>query len=265
MAVEWLLSGRVWVTQTPTIDGDLENVAASLGGLYLYHPTDALSMLDQLVAAMTAAGVAAPAAFITEQRYVRLTSSGVFTVDWTTGATGLRDLLGFSANLAAAAAYTAPLRSPLLWSPGKVFTPDDVLGSHGRRVLDLSATLGKGGNLTVRREGAPEVVNRFSAMHVPKARYYNSPPTPAAGDLVHFWENELCTAKKWHVLRGVTEGPSTTASASYPGTDILGPYVADMTDAGFRRTPGVRSSGFTLVDAYFDTTPIPAVVTEQFA
>ncbi len=264
MAVEWLLSGRTWVTQTPTIDGDPFNVAASLGGLYLVHPTAALDMLDQLVLAMTAAGVAAPQAFITEQRYVRLTSSGVFTIDWTTGATGLRDLLGFTGNLAAATSYTATNRSPLLWSPGKVFTPDDVLGSHGRRVLDLSATFGKGGNLTVRREGAPEVVNRFSAMHVPKARYYAGPPTPAAGDFVHFWENELCTAKKWHVMRGVTEGPSVTASASYGSATVIGPYVADMSDASFRRTPFARSSGFGLVDAYYDVS-IPAVVTEQFA
>jgi hypothetical protein len=268
MAVEWLLSGRTWVTQTPIIDGVSRNVTASLGGLYLVHPTAALDMLARLVAAMTTGGVAAPAAFITEARYVRLTSSGTFTIDWTTGATGLRDLLGFTGNLAAASAYTATLRSPLLWSPGKVFTPDDVLGSHGRRVLDMSATLGKGGNLTTRREGAPEVVNRFSAMHVPKSRYHSAPPTPVAGDLVHFWENELCTAKKWHVMRAVTEGASTTTSAVYnSGTagHLLGPYVADMTNAAFRRTPGTRSSGFDRVDAYFDTTPIPAVVTTQFA
>jgi hypothetical protein len=265
MAVEWLLSGRTWVTQTPTIDASLENVDASLGGLYLVHPTAALDMLARCVVAMTAAGVVAPAAFVTEARYVRLTSSGTFTVDWTTGATVLRDLLGFTGNLAAASSYTATLRSPLLWSPGKVFTPDDILGSHGRRVLDMSATFGAGGNLTTRREGAPTVVNRFSAMHVPKARYFASPPTPLAGDFVYFWEEELCTAKKWHVLRGVTEGSSVTSSASYGSATVLGPYVANMTDAAFRRTPGQRSSGFERVDAYFDTNPIPAVVTSQFA
>ncbi len=263
MAVDWIVVGRTWVTQSPIIDGGAEDVTASLGGLYLVHPTAALNLLARVVVAMTAAAVAAPAAFVTEARYVRLTSSGVFTVDWT-GAEVLRDLLGFSGNLAAASSYTAPLRSPLLWSAGKVLTPDDLLGSHGRKVIDVSATFGKGGNLTVRREGAPEVVNRFSAAHVPKARYFATPPTYVAGDFVYLWESELCTAKKWHVLRGVTEGASVTASASYGSATAIGPYVANMSDTAMYRTPGTRSAGFTLVDAYYDIS-IPAVVTTQFA
>jgi hypothetical protein len=266
-SVDWVLSGRTWVTQSPVIDGGAEDVTASLGGLYLVHPTAALDMLARLVVAMTAAGVAAPAAFITEARYVRLTSSGVFTIDWT-GATVLRDLLGFAGNLAAASSYTATLRSPLLWSAGKVLTPGLApLGSHGQKVLDISATFGAGGNLTVRQEGSATVLNRFSAMHVPKARYFSAPPTYGAGEFTGFWETELTTAKKFHVMRAVTEGPSTTATAVYnSGTagHLLGPYVADMSDAAFRRTPFARSTGFTLVEAYYDCS-IPAVATAQFA
>ncbi len=101
-------------------------------------------------------------------------------------------------------------------------------------------------------------------MHVPLARYHATPSAIVAGDFKHFWENELCTAKKWHVMRGVTEGSSVTASASYGSATVIGPYVADMSDASFRRTPGVRSAGFALVDAYYDVS-IPAVVTTQFA
>jgi hypothetical protein len=264
-AVEWLVFGRLWTTQTPIIDGVSRDVTASLGGLYLVHPTTAaLDMLARLVAAMTTGGVASPAAFVTEAGYVRLTSSGVFTIDWTTGATTLRDLLGFTGNLAAASAYTAANRSPLLWRPGKVLTPELAqLGVQGQRVLDISATIGQGGNLTVRQEGTPTTVNRFSGRYIPKARYQNS-TTPSAGDYTYAWEYELCTGKKFHILRGVTEGSSTTASASYGSATMLGPYVADLSDGGFRRTPMVRSAGFGLVEAYYDIT-VPAVLTSQFA
>lgn len=264
-AVEWLVSGRTWTTQTPTIDASLENVTAPLGGLYLIHPTTAtLDMLARLVVAMTSAGVASPAAFVTEARYVRLTSSGTFDIDWTTGATTLRDLLGFNANLTGASAYTAPNRSPLLWSGGKVLTPAlAMLGVHGQRVLDISATIGQAGNQTVRQEGSPTTINRFSGAHIPKARYQNT-TTPTAGDWTYFWEFELCTSKKWHMFRGVTEGSSTTVSADYASATALGPYVADLSDTSFRRTPFVRSDGFGRVDAYFDIT-VPAVVTAQFA
>lgn len=263
--VEWLVSGRTWTTQTPTIDASLENVTASLGGLYLIHPVTAgLDMLARLGVAMTSAGVVAPAAYITEAGYVRLTSSGVFTIDWSTGAATLRDLLGFTGNLAAASAYTATNRSPLLFSPGKVLTPERaMLGVHGQRVLDISATIGQGGNQTVRQEGTPSVVNRFSGAHITKARYQAS-TTPTAGDWTYFWEYELCRTMRWHLFRGITEGSSTTVSASYGSATALGPYVADMSDTAFRRTPFVRSSGFERVDACFDIT-VPVVVTEQFA
>lgn len=264
MAVEWLVSGRTWTTQTPIIDGVSQNVTASLGGLYLIHPTASLDLLARLVVAMTAGGVAAPTAYITEARYVRLTSSGVFTIDWTTGATTLRDLLGFTGNLAAASSYTATNRSPLLWSPGKVLTPELAqLGVHGQRVLDISATIGQGGNLTVRQEGTPTTVNRFTGRYIPKARYQSS-TSSAAGEYTYFWEYEMCTAKKFHVLRGITEGSSTTTSASYGSATALGPYVADLSDGDFRRTPFVRSSGFGLVDAYYDVS-VPVILTSQFA
>jgi hypothetical protein len=262
-AVEWLVFGRLWTTQSFTIEGNPVSVTASLGGLYLTHPTAALDLLARFVVAMTTGTVGSPAAFVTEARYVRLTGAGVFEVDWT-GAETLRDLLGFTGTLSGASAYTAPNRSPLLWSPGKVLTPDLAqLGVHGQRVLDISATIGQGGNLTVRQEGTPTTVNRFSGRYIPKARY-QSGATPAAGEYTYAWEYELCTGKKFHILRGVTEGSSTTASASYGSATALGPYVADLSDGGFRRTPFVRSAGFGLVEAYYDIT-VPAVLTSQFA
>ena len=43
-------------SQAVSIDGSGETVTASLAGIYLYHDTDALSLIDQMLAAMVSAG-----------------------------------------------------------------------------------------------------------------------------------------------------------------------------------------------------------------
>lgn len=259
----WCVSSRAVASVVDvTIDADASGLTASLGGLYLLHPTIALSLLGQFGLAMTAAGVAAPEAYITEAGYVRLTSSGVFAVTWTS--TTLRDLLGFTGDLSGADAYTATNRSTLLWSPGKTETPELApLGCVGQRVLDLSVAYGTEGRQSVRIEGNPTVRNRFSWAHVPKARYLAA-STYTAGEFCHFWLNELIGGQRWILLRGVSEGASTTVSASYGSATALGPYKADLADTGFRSTPFARSSGFERVEAYYDIT-IPAVQTTEFA
>jgi hypothetical protein len=213
------------------------------------------------VVAMTSAGVVAPAAFITEDRHVRLTSSGVFTVTWTS--TILRDYLGFTGNLAGASAYTATNRSPMLWSPGKTETPDLApLGAHGQPIADISVAYGAGGAQTIRVEGSPTYRQRFRWAHVAKARYYAAPPTPADGEYAAFWLSEFIGGNRWILLRGLTEGTSTTVSASYGSATAIGPYKADV--AEMRSLQFDRSSGFDRVEAYYDVV-IPCTKTPEFA
>jgi hypothetical protein len=255
-----LISSRPWTTQNPVIDGVAQAVTASLNGLYLLHPTGALSMLSRLVVAMTAGGVASPAAFITEAGYVRLTSSGTFTIDWT-GATTLRDLLGFTGNLSGASAYTAPNRSTLLWVPARTLTPELApLGANGQPFLDVSRTVGTGGNLTVRQHGSPNYLQRFSATHIARARYWATMPAGASGEYRHFWEAELTTLRRWIVLRDVTIGSSTTTSADYSLSTHVGPYFYN----GEYSFAFSRAEGFTRVEAHYPVS-IPAIVTAEYS
>lgn len=262
---DWCVSGRELATISLTIDGNPVDVTFPGGGAYLIRPGDASrDLLERFVVAMGDALVPSPDAFVTEARYVRLTAGAVFTVTWG-AATALRDLLGFTGDLAGASSYTAPNHSPLLWSPGKRFTPELApLNAHGALVLDISATIGEGGNLTVRTEGDGTTVQRFAAEHVARERYWSSPPTYADGEFTGFWLTELTTAKHFVVLREVGEGDSVTDQADYDSASVLGPYVADWTDESLRRTPFARAPGFELVEAYYTLT-VPVVVTPEFS
>jgi len=261
---DWCISSRSWVTETVTIDGSPEDITAPLDALYLLHPSPALSLLERFKAAMVSAGVAAPLVFVTEDRHVRLESAGVFTVSWG-AATQTRDLLGFTGDLAGSAAYTAPSRSPLLWSPGKRFTPELApLGAHGQPVADLSVTFGTQGNMVVREEGSPTVIQRFTARTIPKARWWDSPPLVTNGEFAQFWETELVRARRWIVLRDVVEGSSSTTSAGYSVSPTIGPYFADLSERSLRRLPFQRAQGYALVECYYDVT-IPAVQTQEYS
>lgn len=260
---DWVITGRDWETETPTIDGSPTGVTAAANGLYLVHPTASLSLLARLVVAMTSAGVGSPAAFVTEARYVRLTSSGTFTIAWGS-ATTLRDLLGFTGDLSGASSYTATNRSPLLWSPGKVLTPEQApLDFHGAPVLDASVSVGPLGNIVVRQNGEPSYVNRYSGRHVARDRYGTS-PNAVVGQWLYFLRTELWQAKRVIVLRRVLEGSSVTASADYATSVALGPYRLDLSQSDTRREFVARSEGFGRVEAYYDVT-FPVVQTEEFS
>lgn len=258
-----VISSRTWTTQNFTIEGNPVSVTAALNGLYLIHPTASLDLLARFVVAMTAGTVGSPAAFITQAGYVRLTGAGVFEVDWT-GATTLRDLLGFTGTLSGASAYTAPNRSPLLWNPAKYLTFElSPRATTGQSVLDISATWGAGGNGTVRQEGAATVLQRFSARHIPKAKFRTTTAS-AAGEWHYFWANELTALRRFIVLMDVTIGDSTTTSMSYGSSTHVGPYLYDMSDAATRRSQFSRDSGFERVEAYYPVS-FPGVITSEYA
>lgn len=263
---DWLISSRTWTTQSITISASAQDVTAPSGGLYLLHTTASLSLLDRLLAALTAASVTTPAVFITEDRHVRITAGATFSITWGSGTT-LRDLLGFTGDISGASSYTAPLRSTLLWSAGKVFTPErSPLGTVGQPVADVSATVGPGGRVVSRVEGDLDYVQTYSARHVPAARWwdYASGGDGLAGEWRHFWENEVISAQKMIVLRRVTEGTSTTTSADYSTSTVLGPYKPDLTNRDLRGLRMRRSSGFDRVEAYYDW-ELPVIKTAEFS
>jgi len=262
---DWIVSSREWTTETPTIEGSPAPVTAPAGALYLIHPTTTLDMLQRLLVAMAGAGVLDPFAFVTEDRHVRLTSSATFTIVWG-AATTLRDLLGFTGDLAGSAAYTAPLRSTLLWSPAKRFTPELApLDTHGAPVFDMSATFGPQGFSTVRIEGSPTTKQTYTARHVAIERYWDKPSKPGCGpgEYACFWFAELASNQKWILMREVIEGASATNSAQYSGKIGLGPYHYDLTDRKQRTFKLRRAQGFETVEKLYDVT-IAAIQTDEY-
>jgi hypothetical protein len=171
-------------------------------------------------------------------------------------------LLGFDADLSAATAYTAPDRSTLLWRAPVRFTPMRApIGINGAVVSDISATQGPQGYQTARTEGEPTYVNEFRIGYIPTSRVREN---DTAGELSHFWANELSKSRKWIMVLAAVEGDSATAQATYAANSIVGPYVADLTDPIMRRSQFARSGGFEKVDAYHPAR-IPAIVCPEHA
>lgn len=126
MAETALLVGSVPLDVSVAFNLSIQSIE---GNFYLRHSTAALSLLQEMVDAMTAAGVAAPTATIRENLRVRLTSSGAFTVTW--NSTQLRDILGYTGNLGSGTTHDAPNPSPLLWAPGYPATPKTRTSKQG--------------------------------------------------------------------------------------------------------------------------------------
>lgn len=191
------------------------------GDLYLYHPTSSLSLLAAMVTAMAAGGVADPAAVLTRDRRVRLSSSGNFSVQFVD--TALRDLLGFTGNLAAASSYTAPNVSPLLWSPAKPLTSElSPRGTSGiRRPLSYATFSPNDGSPFVVTHGT-RVDQRWSCAQVAIDRVFTS-DSPAGGEWATFFDRVAAPGARWYVYLDVAEEAGSGATATLTGG--LGPYV----------------------------------------
>lgn len=239
----WIIGSVKALDYDVTINASAQSVT---GSRYLYHATSSLSILAGMVAAMTAAGLGTPAAELTRDRKVKLTNGVAFSVTWTD--TGLRDLLGFTGNLAAGTSHTATLVSPLLWSPAKPLTPE--LSPHGtlgiRRPLAFYSMSPSDGSAFVVKHGT-RTDQRWSCTHVDTDRVYTA--SDLGGEWATFFDEVAAKGYQWYVYPDVTEDPGSATAATLSGA--LGPYV--FTPAG--RAPGWdyrRSQGFTWTDKRAD-------------
>lgn len=201
-----------------TGNASTQNVA---GDLYLYHPTSSLSLLAAMITAMTAGGVADPAAVLTRDRRVKLSSSGNFSVQWSDVA--LRTLLGFTGNLAAAASYTAPNVSPLLWSPAKPLASElSPRGTTGiRRPLSFYTASPNDGSPFVVTHGS-RIDQRWSCSHVDSDRVFTSDGV-VGGEWATFFDEVAAKGSRFFVYPEVTEEEGSTTTATLTGG--LGPYA----------------------------------------
>lgn len=224
----WIIGAQEDLNLAVSIDASPQTIT---GDLYLYHATSTLSLLGMMVTKMTAAGVGAAAAVLTGNRRVKLSSNATFTVTWTS--TDLRDMLGFTGNLAGASSYTATNVSPLLWSPAKPLTPElSPTGVVGiRRPLAFFTQSPSDGSAFVVSHGR-RTDQRWSCSHVAVDRFFTS--SLAGGEYVKWFE--FCAAKgfRWYVFPEVVEDASSTSATTLTGE--LGPYV--LAPAG--RAPSVE-------------------------
>lgn len=232
----WLVGSARDLDLDVLIGVSAQNVS---GDLYLHHGTSTLSLLSQLAAAMTAAGVGGATAVITRDRRVKLASGGAnFTVQWTDVL--LRELLGFTGNLAAASSYTAPNISPLLWSPGKPMLPElSPLGCPGNtRPLAYYTASPNDGSTFVVTHGA-RTDQRWSVSHVALDRVQT--PDELGGQWVRFFAEVAAKGYRFWFYPEAVEEPGSAVSATLESG--LGPYV--FTSTG--RAPAwafERSRGF---------------------
>lgn len=244
----WLVGSTAIAAQTVTIDGSAEDLAA---GEYYLHHASAASLSAQMVAAMTAAGVADPVCVLLKNRRLRLASSGVFTVTWPADGL-LRDLLGFDSNLAAGSSYDAPNISPLLWSPGRTASPDAPIGLTGRTIYNSIVGVGDDGTPCSTIHGS-RVVNGFAWRYVALDRYQTA--DNLGGEFRRFVGEVLIKQGAFTLYRNTEESDETTAVTL---GSALGPYAFRIKG----RTPDIdatRSRGFELADARWDV-EIPVYV-----
>lgn len=126
-----------------TANATTEDLAFPAGDYYLDHATALLSLMSAFATMLdTHTQLAGSTAFTTRSLKTRLANATDFSIDnWDLGVSNfvLRDLLGFTGNLAAATVHVSPDSSPLLWSPGKPVSTSGRLGADGLLVKDTRA------------------------------------------------------------------------------------------------------------------------------
>lgn len=236
----WLIGSYASLpAQAFVINASPQSVAA--GSYYLHSATGALSLLEQVKAAMTAAGLVNPVAVLCQNRKVRLSADVAFGMTWGTG-TLLRDLLGFDGlGLAVAADHVATLVSPLLWSPARqessLLTPLGVRG-HIEYLSRQSVSPYSGRTETI-AHGQREF-QTFRFPHVLTERV-----TTAAGEGGTFarWFSDVAVrGARFHLWRNVTENTASTTAATL--STSLGAYIYTATGKGvmwkFDRSKGLE-------------------------
>ena len=253
----WLIGSYASMpASSMTINATAVPVAA--GSRYLYDADAALSMLSLIEGIITAGGVAGASVRLNENGKVRLSGGGLFSVTWG-AATQLRDLLGFTADLASNASHTAPNLSPLIFMPGKPETPmTQRLGVAGHRVHAVfTATAPYSGKQESVSHGTREYA-RYSFPMVDSDLVVGT--VGQGGTFDTFFEKVGVRSARFKLYREVLEDPNSNASVMATLDQPLGPYVfsAPLT------WKLDRSRGFTSTDIRCDV-EFPCHVIAEYA
>lgn len=231
----WLVGSYYLPATTITINGNGYDFSTGSQGWYLYSTDADLSLITRLEAILDGLGLTGTVRVL-ENRKVKISAAGVFSITWTSAT--MRDLFGFTGNLAGASSYTAPNISPLLWSPGKPESPtESPLGVTGRKVRDTKFSTAPDGT-QVADSHYSQRINTFTWSHVAMDRFQTA--NEVGGEYVVWFDYVFAKANKWYLWRNIAEDVDGTDPVTW--TSALGPYGSRPTrgliSADFQRSPG---------------------------
>lgn len=238
----WFIGSIEIGAQSFEIDSDPASVSAGI--FYLTDVDPVLSLLAQVEAAMSAAGVVEPAAVLLGSGRVRLSGKFPWSLTWGS-ATLLRDLLGFEFNLAASTAYVAPLKSPLWWSPRKPalfeMTPLGVRGAK-RYILNQSVSAYSG-----RAESTSHGVREYAKFSFEKVDAERMLTVDTlGGEYGSFYDLVAVRSARFKLYHLAVEDPLSTDPFTYES--VLGPYLISLGNTAewaYNRSRGHEWTDFT--------------------
>lgn len=209
------------------------------GSYYLFDNGSAFDLLTAFAATINAhTALAGVQVFLTVTRQVRILGGATpFAITWPTDGI-LRDLLGFTGNLASATAHTAPNISPLFWSPGRTTTWDGRLGSDGIPVEDTAVGQSGPGTMTATRHNSRRR-NTLIYRYLDNSRMWTT--SEAGGEFIEFWKQVLTLRRRFKVWRNIAEATAGTGAAVF-STKV--PSTGAYKYSGGPEMPWAREYGF---------------------
>jgi hypothetical protein len=199
---------------------------------YLDHPTAGLSLRAAMVTLLDShAQLASTTVIVTRALRLRMSNSTAFSVDWGSNTT-LRDLLGYTGNLASSTSHLAPLVSPLLWAAGRPQSYEEARqGVSGVRVKDTYAGRSAPGQVVATTNNM-WFRNTFRWQYVAMDRYRQTSDANNTWDT--FWDQVVSLRRRFWFSRDRTEDTSDTntnvqLTGSYLPTS--GAYIWDSDGA----------------------------------
>ena len=222
--VDWFVGSITIPQQDFTANGFACSIAA--GSYYLRHTTANLSLLALFATEVEdQAGVGALGVTVKRSRLVADLWDAPVAVVWG-GATALRDLFGYTGDLASATTHTATNISPLLWSPGYPATPTkDIRGSEGYLVPQQVISASDDGSDEFTYHFGEETHQDLEWSHIDPSRLKITGSEAAQGGTFYQFHRQsgMIGRRLLYYQDVVEDAADSTTDVTWPTQ--LGPYV----------------------------------------
>jgi hypothetical protein len=228
MSTSWIIGATTLATAgSITVNGT--PVAIAAGSRYLRDPTASLSLVADVLAAVTPE-MTAPTVYVAQDRKLRITDA--VPVTWTAISTNLQAALGLGATTGGATtSFTAPAISTLLWAPGWCATtighPTKTSGFRRANRAHTSSPSGLTQNTTV--HGTDRRIAQLRWRQVLRSRgWAEDQDDGAPGDFQRFVVEVLRPGARWKWYSDMVEVGDAVDSTPAVWTDPpRGPYKTE--------------------------------------